>query len=252
VNALEPISTQAPVNRGPSIRFIAGRVLLHGACLVIAVGCFAAYEHFKIEGQSSTAFACLVAAGLFGFVPLRDVVRIVFAIEGKALHLVHALGGLALIAVPIAGVVTGAPVLTHVAMAPFAMMGAAQAVMHQDHPRNAAQAAALQRFAASLPEVAQFADPKSLMSPANAQRAAVALSDVIAKAQALGETELQSDPQFQSALGQLSTRVGTNLSLDAVDLVLAQLAANPTTAGVVPELRKQVAKARQTIQALGR
>jgi hypothetical protein len=34
--------------------------------------------------------------------------------------------------------------------------------------------------------------------------------------------------------------------------VLAQLAANPTTAGVVPELRKQVAKARQTIQALGR
>ena len=63
-------------------------------------------------------------------------------------------------------------------MAPFAMMGAAQAVMHQNNPRNAKQAAALKQFAASMPEVAQFANAKDLTSPANAQRAIAALSDI--------------------------------------------------------------------------
>lgn len=226
---------------------IAARFLLHGAFLLIAVGCFAAYEHFKIHGQSSASLASLVAAAIFGFAPVRDLVRVVFAIEGKALHLVHGLGGLALIGLPLAGVVTGVPVLTHTAMAPFAIMGAAQAIMHQDHPRNAAQAAALQRFAASLPEVAQFAGSQDLTSPANAKRAVVVLSDIIAKAQALGETELESDPAFRSALGQASARFGTNLGLDAVDLMLTKLAANPATAHAVPELRKQLAKARVTI-----
>jgi hypothetical protein len=136
-------------------------------------------------------------------------------------------------------------------MAPFAIMGVAQAVMHQDHPRNAAQAAALQRFAASLPEVAQFAGSKNLASPENARRAVSVLSDILAKAQALGETELQSDPGFQSALRQVSTRFGANLGLDAVDLAVAKLAANPATAGAVPELRQQLALARRTIASAG-
>jgi hypothetical protein len=226
---------------------IAARILLHGAFLLIAVGCFAAYEHFKIQGQSNASLVSLVAAALFGFAPVRDLIHVVFAIEGKALHLVHGLGGLALLSLPVAGVVTGVPVLTHTAMAPFAIMGAAQAIMHHDHPRNAAQAAALQRFAASLPEVAQFAGSQNLTSPANAKRAVVVLSDIIAKAQVLGETELEADPAFQSALGQVSARFGTNLGLDAADLMLTKLAANPATAGAVPELRKQLAEARATV-----
>lgn len=230
---------------------IAFRIFLHAGFLLIAVGCLAAYAHFKAEGQSSASLASLVAAAGFGFAPVRDLVRLVFGIEGKALHLVHGLGGLALVGLPLAGVVSGGPVLTHAAMAPFAIMGAAQAIMHQDHPRNAQQAAALQRFATSLPEVAQFTSSKDLASPENAKRAVVVLSDIIAKAQALGETELASDPGFQSALSQVSTRFGANLGLDAVDLALAKLAANPVTAGAVPQLRKQLATARSTIARAG-
>jgi hypothetical protein len=105
-------------------------------------------------------------------------------------------------------------------MAPFAIMGAAQAIMHQDHPRNTEQAEALRRFATSLPEVAAFADSKVLRSPANAQRAVAALSDILAKAQALGETELESDPGFQQALQRSSTRFGVSLALDAVESAL--------------------------------
>lgn len=236
---------------GPTRRSLATRVLLHLGCLVIAVGCFAMYEHLKAEGRPDVALASLVAAALFGFTPLRDLIGVVFRIEGTALHLVHAVGGLALLVVPLTGGVSGVPVLTHAAMAPFAIMGAAQAIMHQNHPRNAKQAAALQRFAASLPEVAQFAGGRNLSSPANAERAVLVLSDIIAKAQALGQTELEADPRFQSALGQVSARVGTGLGLDAVDLALDKLAASPAASGAVPGLRRRVAAARQTIAAAG-
>ena len=227
---------------------IAGRVLLHVGFLLIALAAFAAYAHFSVHGQSGVSLGCLVAAAGFGFAPVRDVVRVALAVEGKALHVVHGLGGVALLGLPLAGVVSGGSVLTHTAMAPFAIMGAAQAVMHQDHPRNAEQAAALRRFAASLPEVAQFTSAKNLASPDNAQRAVAVLTDILSKAQALGETELRADPGFQSALHQVSTRFGANLGLDAVDLALAKLAANPATAGAVPELRKQLATARRTIE----
>jgi hypothetical protein len=229
---------------------IVGRILLHAVFLLIAVGCFAAYEHFKVAGRSDASLASLVAAAVFGFAPVRDVVRIVFRIEGKALHLIHGLGGLALVGLPLAGVVSGTPVLTRAAMAPFAIMGAAQALMHQNHPRNARQAAAMQSFAASLPEVARFAGG-NLTSPANAQRAVAALSDILSKAQALGQTELDADPGFQSALNRVSTRFGANLGLDAVDLALNRLAANPAAAGAVPELRQELASARKTIAAAG-
>jgi hypothetical protein len=229
---------------------VAGRILLHLGFLVIALGCLAAYEHFKVAGQSSASIACLVAAALFGFAPVRDLIRILFRIEGTALHFVHAVGGLALLALPLMGVVSGAPILTHAAMAPFAIMGAAQAVMHQNQPRNAKQAAALQRFAASLPEVSQFAGG-NLSSPDNARRAVAVLSDIIAKAQALGETELEADPRFQSALSQVSTRVGANLGLDAVNAALTKLATNPATAGAVPRLRTQLDQARRTLATAG-
>ena len=251
MNASRWPASQGPAAPRASLGSLAARVVLHAGFLLIAVGCLAAYEHFKVRGQSDAALASLVAAAGFGFAPVRDLVRVVFRIEGKALHLVHALGGLALVALPLTGVVSGAPVLTHAAMAPFAIMGAAQAVMHQDRPRTAKQAAAMQRFATSLPEVAQFAGASNLASPGNAKRAVAALSDILAKAQALGETELESDPGFQSALSQVSTRFGANLGLDAVDLELTKLAANPATAGAVPELRKRLALARRTIASAG-
>jgi hypothetical protein len=247
----QPVAPR-PAARRASLGSVAARVLLHGGFLLIAVGCFAAYQHFKIAGHSAASLASLVAAAGFGFAPVRDVVRIVLGIEGKTLHLVHGLGGLALVGLPLAGVFSGAPVLTHAAMAPFAIMAAAQAVMHQDHPRNAKQAAALQRFATSLPEVSQFTSGKNLASPANAQRAVVVLTDILAKAQALGETELEADPGFQSALRQVSTRFGTNLALDAVALALDELAANPGTASAVPELRRELAAARGTIAGGGK
>lgn len=240
-------TSQNPAATPTSVGSLAARMLLHGFCLMIAVGCFAAYEHFRAEGRPDAALASLVAAAVFALVPVRDVLRVVFRIEGTALHLVHLAGGLALVSLPLTGFVSGAPVLTRAAMAPFAIMGAAQAVMHQNHPRNARQAAAMQRFAASLPAVAQFAGARNFAAPGNAARAIVVLSDIVAKAQALGETELESDPGFQGALGQASTRFGARLGLDAVDLALARLAANPATAGAVPRLRQQVAVARGTL-----
>jgi hypothetical protein len=239
----DPSAAAGPPRR--SAGAIAGRLLLHAAFLVVAVGCLAGYEHFRVAGQTQASVGCLVAAGLFGFAPLRDLLGLVFGLGGRALHLVHALGALGLAILPLSGMVTGAPVLTHAASAPFALMAAAQAVMHQNHPRNPAQAAALQRFAASLPEVARFIGA-DLTSPANARRAVVALSDILAKAQALGQTELAADPNYQSALGRTSAGVGTRLGLDAVDMVLARLAANPATASAVPPLRRQLAQARQT------
>jgi hypothetical protein len=230
------------------MRSAATRAVLHLVFLLIALGCLAGYLHLKAEGHPSAALASLVAAALFGFMPLRDLIRIFFRVEGTALHLVHAVGGLALVALPLSGAVSGTPLLTHTAMAPFAIMAAAQAVMHQNHPRNARQAAALQQFAASLPQVAQFTSG-NLSSPENARRAMVVLTDIIGKAQVLGQTELDGDPNFQSALGRVSTRFGAGLGLDAVDLALNRLAANPATASAVPALRQKVSAARGAIKA---
>jgi hypothetical protein len=222
----------------------AGRLVLHGLSLVLALVCFAAYGHLKLEGSQTAATVSLVLAAIFAFAPLRDVLRLVFRIEGTALHVAHGVGSLALIGLPVSGLITSTPVLSRAWMAPFALMGAAQAVMHQNQPRNAKQAAALQQFAASLPEVAQFAS-SDLSSPANARRAVAVLSDILQKAQALGETELQADPGFQSALSRASGRVGANLGLDAVELALRKLAQNPATVTSVPDLELQLASARK-------
>ena len=250
---MNPFQPTARIQSPPRRPFgsLVARFFLHVAFLFVAVGCLAGYEHFKVEGPTEAAVACLVAAALFGFAPVRDVIGLVFKVEGTALHLVHAVGALALAILPLAGAVNGTPLLTRTAMAPFAIMGAAQALMHRGQPRNPRQAAAMQRFAASLPEVARLAAPGALSSPANARRAVAALSGILSQAQALGETELASDPTFRSALGQVSTRFGAGLGLDAVDLVLGKLAANPASAGAVPELRQRLALARRTIAAAG-
>lgn len=227
---------------------IAGRILLHIALLGIAVVAFAAYEHFKLNGQSQQSLVSLLVAAGFGFAPVRALVREIFAIEGKVLHLVHGLGGLALVGLGLLGVASGGPLLSHAALAPFAIMGAAQAVMHQDHPRNPEQAAALRRFATSLPEVEQFTKSGDLTSPENVRRAVAVLSDIVTKAQALGETELRSDPGFQNALRQATTRFGLSLGLDSVDQAIARLSTYPAAASALPELRKQLARARKTLE----
>ncbi len=229
----------------PAWQSAALRLLLHAVFLVIAVGCFFAYLHLRVGDNPKLAMASLIGAGVFGFAPLRDILRLVFRIEGTALHLAHIVGGLGLIALPVAGV-------ARTSMGPFAMMGAAQALMHSQHPRNAQQAAALQHFVAALPQVASFASAKSLSSPADAQRAMHALTDIVSRAQALGQTELNADPQFRSAFSQVSARFGTGLGLDAVDMVLNRVAAmNPQQASQVTALREQMARARQTLAAAG-
>jgi hypothetical protein len=222
------------------------RFFVHAGFLLIALGCLAGYEHFAAEGQSNASIVSLVAAAGFGFLPLRDLARVVFKIGRTALHGVHLVGGLALAAIPFTGVVSGTSVLSHAALAPFSMMGAAQALMHSNQPRNAKQEAALRQFVASLPQIEQFAG-SNFTSPEGAARAAAVLTDIVAKAQALGQTELEADPEFQSALRQVTTRFGAGLGLDAVDVALNQLAANPPAAHVVPGLREQVATARRAI-----
>ena len=223
------------------------RLVWHAILLVIAVACFAAYGHLRVEGRSTAAMTALVVGAVCGFAPLRDVLRLVFRIEGTALHVAHGLGALGLIGLPVSGAVSGTPLFARSWRAPFAIMGAAQAIMHQTQPRNARQAAALQTFAASLPEVAQFANSKEPLSASNAKRAIAVLTDILGKAQALGETELDADPGFQGALRHVSTRLGASLGLDAVDLALRNLSANPAAAGSVPGLQRRLAQARATI-----
>jgi len=202
-----------------------------------------AHEHFKLAGNSSASLASLVAAALLALAPLRAIVGEIFSLPGKALHAFHGLGGLALVGLVGTGAISGAPLLNHAAMAPFAIMGAAQALMHSEHPRNAEQAAALKRFVTSMPEVAQFTQG-DLTSPANAARAVTVLQDLISKADALGETELRADPAFQSAWAQATTRTGLTLGLDSIDHAINRLAQNPATAGAVPDLRRRLAQAR--------
>lgn len=248
---MKPVQKPAPENLSAprsTARSIVGKILLHCGFLLIAIVAFGAYEHFKLHGESAQSLVSLLAAAGFGLAPVRALVRELLVIEGKVLHLVHGVGGLALIGLSLGGVISGGPLLTHAALAPFAIMGAAQAVMHQDHPRSPEQAEALRRFATSLPEVEQFTKSGDLTSPANVHRAVAVLTDLVTKAQALGETELRSDPSFQSALRRVTTRFGLSLGLDTVDRAIGQLSANPAAASALPDLRKRLAKARKTVE----
>ena len=228
-----------------SLASIAGRFLLHVFFLVVALGAFLAYQHYSMLGATTESTVSLVVAGGFALMPVRAVLHAFFAVERRVLHLVHGLGGLAVVGLAASGAVPGRAVLTHAALAPFAMMGAAQALMHPNQPRTAAQAAALQRFVTSLPEIEQFTKG-DLTSPANAQRAVAVLTDLVGKAQALGETELAADPNFQSALSRATTHVGLSLGLDAIDQAIDTLAKNPAAASAVPELKRRLAQARKT------
>ncbi|MBS0376838.1 MAG: hypothetical protein JSS29_00005 [Proteobacteria bacterium] len=218
-------------------------LLLNIIALIVAAGGYVAHEHFKLAGEKTPALVALVVAAVCAFMPLRSLLGAVLSVERRALHAFHAVGALALAGLGAAGVYSSPGLMSHAAMAPFALMGAAQAVMHQDHPRNAEQAAALRRFASSLPEVAQFTSG-DLTSPANAQRAVIVLTDLIGKAEALGETELRADPNFQSAWAQATTRAGLGLGLDSIDQAIDRLAKNPAAAGAVPQLRRELAHAR--------
>ena len=245
---LPPLAEPAPVQL-PAPRRPFRRVLLHCLLLLLAAAAFVAYQHFRLNGQSTEALVSLVAAGLLAVAPARALIGELFAIEGKVLHALHGLGGLAFMGLAAGGVISGQPLLSRAAMAPFALMGAAQAVMHQNHPRNAKQAEALRRFATSLPEVAEFTSSANLTSSENVTRAVRVLNDLISKAEALGETELEADPAFQSAWAQATTRTGLTLGLDTVDQAINRLAANPAAAPAVPELRRRLAKARSLAAA---
>lgn len=247
-----PLPAEALASERTASGNLFGRILLHLLSLVVAAGAFVAYQHFKLNGQSTPALVSLIGAAVLALAPVRAVIGEIFSIEGKLLHAFHGLGGLAFVGLAAGGVMTGTPLLNHAAMAPFAIMGAAQAIMHQDHPRNAEQAEALRRFATSLPEVAQFTRSGDLTSPQNAARAVSVLNDLITKAEALGETELKADPKFQSALAQATARTGMTLGLDSVDQAIDRLAKNPATAASVPELRRRLAQARRLEKATKR
>jgi hypothetical protein len=208
---------------------------------------FVGYEHLKLNGEAMPAYACLTGSALLVLNPLKALVHRVFSIERGVMHIVHAVGGLGLVALPLSGAVSGTPMLTHAALAPFAIMGAAQAVMHENHPRNAAQAAALRNFAASLPEVEQFTGKGDFTSPANVARAVRVLTDLMSKAQVLGETELQSDPGFQSALKQVGVRTGLSLGLDAINHSIEVMSQSPSAASAAPALRARLAQVRRSI-----
>ncbi len=79
------------------------------------------------------------------------------------------------------------------------------------------------------------------------RRAVAVPSDLVAKAQALGETELRSGPGFQGALGQAMTRFGLSFGLDTVDRAIGKLPANPAAASPLPELRKRLTAAREEL-----
>jgi hypothetical protein len=241
--ALPTVAETLPAQK-PAARRVLHRVLLHCLSLLIAAAAFVAYQHFKLNGQSTAALVSLVTSGIFALAPVRALIGEMFAIEGRVLHALHGVGGIAFVGLAAGGFISGQPLLNRAAMAPFAIMGAAQAIMHQDHPRNAKQAEALRRFATSLPEVAEFTRSGNLTSPENVARAVHVLNDLLSKAEVLGETELEADPNFQSAWARATTRTGLTLGLDTIDQAINRLAANPAAASAVPDLRRRLAKAR--------
>ena len=248
---LPPVAETVPVQK-PVPQRVFHRILLHCLLLLAAATAFVAYQHFKLNGQSTPALVALVLSAILVLTPVRAVIGELFAIEGRLLHAFHGIGGLLFVGLAAGGFISGQPLLNHAAMAPFAIMGAAQAVMHQNHPRNAKQAEALRSFATSLPEVAEFTSSGDLTSPENVARAVHVLNDLISKAEVLGETELEADPNFQSAWARATTRTGLTLGLDTIDQAINRVAANPAAAAAVPDLRRRLAKARSLASAKSR
>ncbi|MGH8141772.1 MAG: hypothetical protein ACREU2_04550 [Steroidobacteraceae bacterium] len=213
---------------------------------------FVAYQHLQINGAAVPAYTCLCGAALLALSPLKALLHAVFCMRRGAMHLAHLVAGLGLVALPVSGVVFGTPVLTHAALAPFAMMGAAQALTHFNKPRDAAQARAIRSFVHSLPEVAQFSSSRDFASPATVKRAATVLGDLISKVQALGETELTADPGFQSALKQVGMRTGLGLSLDVISHSIDVMGRSPAAAAAAPALRARLAQVRRSMAKAAR
>jgi hypothetical protein len=236
-----------PVSPQPRRASLGGHLLHWVLALAGAMALFVAYQHLMINGATVPAYGCLVGAALLALSPLKALVHALFTVERGAMHLVHVVAGLGLVALPVSGLVSGTPVLTHAALAPFAMMGAAQALMHANNPRDAAQARAMRSFVTSMPEIAQFTSSRDFTSPANVQRAVTVLSDLISKAQTLGETELASDPGFQSALKQVGLRTGLSLSLDAIGHSIDVMGQSPAAAASAPALRARLAQVRRAM-----
>jgi hypothetical protein len=237
-----------PAAQPPPRRAALAAHLLHWVLgLGGAVVLFVAYQHLKINGAAIPAYGCLGAAALLALSPLKALLHAVFTVERGAMHLAHVVAGLGLVALPASGIVAGTPVLTHAALAPFAMMGAAQALMHSNKPRDAAQARAMRSFVSSLPALAQFSSSRNFTSPATAQRAVTVLGDLISKAQTLGETELASDPGFQSALKQVGVRTGLSLSLDAISHSIDVMERSPAAAAAAPALRARLVRVRRSL-----
>lgn len=245
IAASAPAQAATPAPPAARMRALARRFLLHCGLLAAAAVAFAAYEHLRLQGATTESTVSLVAAAGLGLSPVRAIVHELLAIEGRLLHFVHGIGGLALMALTFGGVISGRPVLDHAALAPFTIMGAAQSMMHQ--PRNAEQAVALRSFVTSISEVRRLTRSGTLGSTANARQSVPILGELIAKAQALGETELRSDPSLQSAFRRTLLRTGVSLELDSVDEALGTLARNPAAASSVAELRKRLAAARHTL-----
>jgi hypothetical protein len=73
------------------------------------------------------------------------------------------------------------------------------------------------------------------------------LTDLLGKAEALGETELQADPGFQSALRNATTRVGLTLGLDSIDHAVNLLGASQANPAEVQALRRKLSEVRESL-----
>jgi hypothetical protein len=214
-----------------------GKFLVRGLFVVLALGLYLTYRHYNLAGRQAPALASLGGAAVFVWAAIRG--------------LLGRLRQLAFVLVPAAALLgywQGAPLVDQFAQSPFAIMGAMQAVTHQNHPRSAEQAAALRQFANSLTEVGSFAGG-DLRSPANAARALQVIGNIVTKAEYLGATELRSDPGFQNALRNTALRTGIGWGLDTADAALRSFGGNASIARQVTELQQRLREVRRRLDA---
>ena len=257
-----PLPPEEPRLKARALRFCL-QLLLHVLAVCAAAGAFVAYEHFRLqEGSGSLAHGFLAAAALLGLAPLRALLHSVNVVRGKALHLAHGLGGLAVFGLAGAGVISGTPLADRAAMAPFALMAAPQAFLHPHRASGPEETAAARQFVQSLPEVGAFAAPGALATPDGIARATRILTSLVAKAEVLGRAEMKDDPEFKKAAAQLGDagfmeqvrqtawRGGLSLGLDSLRRAMTQVERAARAQGAtssaqhLAELQRQLAKDR--------
>ncbi len=222
-------------------------VLIHAASFIAGLCCLAAWRVLRLDGNSAASMGALVAAGLLLLSSLHLVLDAVFALERRLRHAVHLVAGLGFAGLAAGGHLNHLPVLNDAALAPFAMFGAVQALMHSGQPRNPEQAAALQHFLSGVREIEGL--DFSGRSLEGTQHTAAVLKDLVTRAQVLGPTELRSDPGFQSALRQVTARSGLSLGMDNLGGAIDRLASQPGGERAAHELRRELAAARRQIAA---